>query len=278
MVWWPKVQQNPIITLTSDFGLDDPFVGMMKGTIHSISSKVRIVDITHGILAHDVIQAALVIQSSYSHFPKGSIHVVVVDPGVVSARHPLLAITEKGYFVGPDNGVFSAIYKNCDQIEFIKLTTPEYFQHPISQTFHGRDIFGPVAAWLSQGLDPKKLGQFMTKPVKLPLPSPRIIPGTDKVEGTILYSDRFGNILTNIPYTEFKQSFCKRDFRLVINGHLIDKMYPSYTAAKQKEIFAIWGSFGLLEIACYQESAASVLNVKPYDNFEIKINVFEKSK
>ena len=277
MIWWPKIQQNPIITLTSDFGLDDPFVGIMKGTIHSISSEVRIVDITHGISAHDVMHAALVIQSSYCYFPKGSVHVVVVDPGVGSTRHPLLVITEKGYFVGPDNGVFSAIYKNSDRIEFIKLTASKYFQHPISQTFHGRDIFAPVAAWLSRGLDPKKLGQFITKPVKLQLPYPRIL-GTDKVEGTILYSDRFGNILTNIPYTEFKKYFCKKDFKLFVNGHLIDRMYPSYAVAKQKEIFAIWGSSGLLEIACYQGSAANVLNVKPYDNFEVELNFQERGE
>jgi len=277
MIWWPEIQQNPIITLTSDFGLDDSFVGIMKGTILSISGTVRIVDITHGISAHDVMHAALVIQSSYSHFPKGSIHVVVVDPGVGSTRHPLLVITERGYFVGPDNGVFSAIYKNSDRIEFIKLTASEYFQHPISQTFHGRDIFAPVAAWLSRGLDPKKLGQFMTKPVKLSLPSPRVL-DTDKVEGTILYSDRFGNILTNISYTEFKKYFCKEDFKLFVNGHLIDRMYPSYSEAKQKEIFAIWGSAGLLEIACYRESAANVLNVKPYDNFEVEINFQERDE
>ena len=275
MTWWPKIQQNPIITLTSDFGLDDPFVGIMKGVIYSITGQVRIIDITHGISAHDVLHAAVVIQSSYSYFPRGSVHVVVVDPGVGGTRHPLLVITETGYFVGPDNGIFSAIYKNSRQVDCIKLTASKYFKHPVSQTFHGRDIFGPVAAWLSRGVEPKELGQFITDPVEIQLPFPRRL-GTDKLVGTILCSDKFGNIVTNISSKEFKSLFCKKDFKLLINGHLINRMYFSYAEAKQKEIFAIWGSSGLLEISSNQNFAAKLLKVKPYDSFEVEINLQEK--
>ena len=158
MEWRPEIGSNPVITLTTDFGVDDPYVGMMKAVILSIAPEVRIVDLTHGIGSHDVMEAALVIASGYAYFPKGAIHVVVVDPGVGSSRRPLLVVTEEGYFVAPDNGVLSRIYAGSSRVACLELTATRFFHHPVSQTFHGRDVFAPVAAWLSRGVEPVQFG------------------------------------------------------------------------------------------------------------------------
>ena len=271
MKWRPKVGSKPIITLTSDFGLDDPFVGMMKAVIVSIAPEARIVDLTHGIRSHDVMEAALVIQSSYSYFPKGSIHVVVVDPGVGSRRRPLLATTESGYFIAPDNGVLSEVYAGSSQLACTELTASNFFQHPVSQTFHGRDIFSPVAAWLSRGLEPEQFGKSVREVVKLCLPPVRQL-GRGRVGGAVLRVDKFGNLVTNIRAEAFKDLLQQNKFRLRVGGQWIDRLCSSYAEAQGREPFAIWGSFGLLEISCNQDSAAKRLQVGPYDELEVDID------
>ncbi len=270
MQWRPKIGSEPIITLTSDFGVDDPFVGMMKGVILSTAPDTRVVDITHGIRSHDVMEAALVIRSSYSYFPKGSIHVVVVDPGVGSRRRPLLAITESGYFIAPDNGVLSEVYAGSSRLACLELTASKYFQHPVSQTFHGRDVFSPVAAWLSRGIDPRRFGKPVQELTKLHLPSVRQL-SRGRLGGAVLRVDKFGNLITNIRSEEFEGLLQPSKFKLRIGGQWINRLYSSYAEAEGREPFVIWGSFGLLEIACNQDSAASRLKVGVYDKLELSI-------
>lgn len=271
MKWRPKICSEPVITLTSDFGSQDPFVGMMKAVILSITTKARIVDVTHGVSSHDVMEAALVIKASYSYFPKGSIHVVVVDPGVGSSRRPLLVVTESGYFLAPDNGVLSEIYSREERFVCLNLTTSRFFHQPLSQTFHGRDIFSPAAAWLSRGIHPSCFGEVASSPVRLCLPRVRKL-GKRKFTGNILKVDKFGNVVTNIPAEKFQSVFGATNFQLRIGSQWVTRVYSSYTQAQDQTPFAIWGSFGLLEISCNQASAAKKLNVVPYDEVEIKIN------
>src|SRR5580692_5782941 len=141
---------RPIITLTTDYGTNDHLVGAMKGVILNINPEANIVDNTHGVLAHDILDGALAIGQAFSYFPPKTVHVVVVDPGVGSARRPLLVAADQHYFIAPDNGVLSAVYDKTEALHVWNLTSEHYFRAPVSSTFHGRDIFAPVAAWLTK--------------------------------------------------------------------------------------------------------------------------------
>lgn len=154
------MQHNPIITLTTDFGYRDPFVGIMKGVILNINPSATIIDITHDISPQNILEAALSIEMSFELFPHKTIHVVVVDPGVGSTRRPIFVITDRYYFIGPDNGVFSRIYKlQHETLEVMNIKAEHYFMPQRSATFHGRDIFAPAASWLSRGIDISKFGE-----------------------------------------------------------------------------------------------------------------------
>ena len=269
MEWRPGIGSNPVITLTTDFGVGDPYVGMMKAVILSIAPDVRIVDLTHGIRSHDVMEAALVIGSSHAYFPKGAIHVVVVDPGVGSSRRPLLVVTEQAYFVAPDNGVLSEIYAGSTRMAYLELTTAQYFHHPVSQTFHGRDVFAPVAAWLSRGVEPERFGSLVDDRVTLRLPEARKS-GRDGLTGTVLRVDKFGNLITNIRAEKYRERLRAGKFMLSIGGHQVHRLCRSYREARGPEPFVIWGSLGLLEISCNQASAAGRLQAGVHDEFELR--------
>ncbi len=269
MEWRPEIDSNPVITLTTDFGVDDPYVGMMKAVILSIAPEVRIVDLTHGIGSHDVMEAALVIASAYAYFPKGAIHVVVVDPGVGSHRRPLLVVTEKGYFVAPDNGVLSRIHAGSSRVACLELTAARFFHHPVSQTFHGRDVFAPVAAWLSRGVEPAQFGSSINNWVSFGLPEVRKL-GRDGLTGTVLRVDKFGNLITNLRIEKFQDRLQSGKFSLSIGPHRIHQLCRSYREARGSEPFVIWGSLGLLEISCNRASAAKHLQAGVHDEFEMR--------
>ncbi|MDE2757484.1 MAG: SAM-dependent chlorinase/fluorinase [Acidobacteriota bacterium] len=269
MEWRPTIGSKPVITLTTDFGVEDPYVGMMKAVILSIAPDVRIVDLTHGIRSHDVTEAALVIGSSHAYFPKGAIHVVVVDPGVGSRRRPLLVATEHAYFVAPDNGVLSQIYAGSARMACLELTARQFFHHPVSQTFHGRDVFAPVAAWLSRGVEPERFGSLVENRVTLRLPEVRKS-GRDGLAGTILRVDKFGNLVTNLRADKYQERLQAGKFMLSIGGHRIDRLCRSYRESKDSEPFVIWGSLGLLEISCNQASAARRLEAGVHEEFELR--------
>ena len=191
------MQHIPSITLTTDFGYRGPLSGIMKGVILRINPAVRIIDLTHEVSTFNVREAALIIGMSYKQFPQQTIHVVVTDPGVGSKRKPILVKTEHYSLIGPDNGVFSMVYNEHEQYRVIHLTEEHYFLRERSTTFDGRDIFAPVAAWLSRGIDVSKFGEEITEYVKLPVALPSM-PTRTTVEGEVILIDHFGNAITNI--------------------------------------------------------------------------------
>ncbi len=187
---------RPIVTLTTDFGLNDHFVGTMKGVILNIAPDAEIIDITHAVQPFDVLDGALAIAQSYSYYPSATIHVVVVDPGVGTARRPILLSTEKYYFVAPDNGVLSMVCNREERVKVRHITMEHYFMQPVSNTFHGRDVFAPVAGWLAKGVDGEKFGEEVTEYVRFNTPRPKPVDART-FRGVVLKVDRFGNLITN---------------------------------------------------------------------------------
>src|SRR3990172_9348844 len=194
---------SPIITLLTDFGTADPFVASMKGVILSINPKATIVDITHEIPPHGIRQAAFVLKSAYRYFPKGTIHVVVVDPGVGGPRKPLLAVTPQAFFIAPDNGVLIYIYHHNPSTRVYELTAKRYRLKDYSSTFDGRDLFAPAAARLSKGITPAQMGLKIARYLKFPIPRPRRL-GKNGLQGQVIHIDRFGNLITNITAEDLK--------------------------------------------------------------------------
>jgi S-adenosyl-L-methionine hydrolase (adenosine-forming) len=260
------VTRRPVITLTTDFGLTDHFVGVMKGVILSINPEADIVDLSHQITTHDIFDGAFLIAQSYRYFPPGTIHLVVVDPGVGSNRRPILATTAHHKFVAPDNGVLSLVY-NCEEsVEVRHLTADQYFLEPVSNTFHGRDIFSPVAGWLSKGVEVDRFGGRITDYVRLAVPRPLRSP-EGSVTGAILKVDRFGNLITNLTPQDIPELFSEKrsSFTIVINQQTIARLSTSYSGGKPSEPFAILGSSGYLEVCINQGSAATVLKASRGD-------------
>jgi len=242
-----------IITLTTDFGLDDYYVSSMKGVILGINPDAQIIDITHSISKYDVIKAAFTTRNIYPYFPKGTIHVVVVDPGVGGKRKPIALHSEQGIFIGPDNGVFSFIYESSKEVRIREIANVEYMLEEMSNTFHGRDIFAPVAAHISLGLDINELGEGLESPVLLDFPEPTIT--EDEIIGEVIYTDSFGNLITNI-----KGDLIKGYSRIHIDKFIIDSVASSYQDADNAELLAIIGSSGFLEISVNRGSASELIN------------------
>jgi S-adenosyl-L-methionine hydrolase (adenosine-forming) len=239
------------ISLLTDFGTADYFVGAMKGVILSINPQAVVVDITHEIPAQDVAAGAFTLFAVYDTFPAGTIHVAVVDPGVGSRRRPIVVSSRDHLFVGPDNGLFTYIYDR--DFQAFHITASQYFRQPTSNTFHGRDIFAPIAAALSNGIDPASLGPRISDPVRLSIP----------VTPTVIHIDHFGNLITNIRQLPEGAS-------LLVNGRLITAFRSFFGEESGEEPFAIWGSAGLLEIAVNGGSAAESLGAKRGDRIEIQ--------
>jgi S-adenosylmethionine hydrolase len=248
-----------IITLTTDFGLSDPFVGIMKGVILGIAPGAQIVDISHEIRSYDIVEGAVLIDSTYRYFPEGTIHVVVVDPGVGSARRPIVATADGHFFVAPDNGVLSAVLKN----EVYHITNRSLFLNSVSQTFHGRDIFAPVAANLAMGIPIESVGPRILDFLKKSLPRPR--PQGDKLVGTVLRIDKFGNIITNLRLKDLPE-----EFTITVAGLPITRLCSSFSEAERGEFFAIEGSAGYIELALDQGSAADKLKVARGAEIEVE--------
>jgi len=241
----------------------------MKGVILSVNPNARIVDITHGVPAHDILAGAIALQSSYSYFPKGTIHLAVVDPGVGSGRRPLLAISDDYAFVGPDNGLLAHAINSEQNVRVFHLTEPEYFFKPLSQTFHGRDIFAPVAAWLSRGRLPESFGPLIDDWIRLDWPAPRRV--GESLFGTVLRVDRFGNLITNISPEDLGcPTSAPQAIEIHIRGRTIRQVCGSYAEASGDQPFAIIGSTGLLEISVWQASAAALLGAGPLEEFEVR--------
>jgi S-adenosylmethionine hydrolase len=257
-----------IITLTTDFGTADGYVGTMKGVILGINPRVRLIDISHHIAPQAVRQAAYVLSTAVPYFPVDTVHLVVVDPGVGSARRSIAVQTPAAFFVGPDNGVFSLVLddERRTSSSIVHLTNPRYWRPEVSHTFHGRDIFAPVAAHLSRGVTLAELGVPVDDPVILPVLRPEHH-ADGSLTGHVLHTDHFGNVITDVP----AQLLPEPD-RLVVEvaGWRIVGLRPTYAATEPGELLALVGSDGLLEIAVREGSAAQELGVKVGDALVIR--------
>ena len=253
--------RRPVITLVTDFGANDHFVGTIKGVILNINPDVEIVDICHQIGAYDIFDGAFTLAQSYRFFPSDTIHLVVVDPGVGTARRPILARTMNYKFVAPDNGVLSLIYEREENVEVRHITSDHYFLNPVSNTFHGRDIFAPVAGWLSKWVEVDKFGDPITDYAKFASPKPKRI-NDNLVKGVALKVDKFGNIITNLTPEDVPQLFAENPppFKIIINQQEITRLNLAYSMGKPSEVFAIVGSTGFIEICTNRGSAAKTLN------------------
>ncbi|MGD0270116.1 MAG: SAM-dependent chlorinase/fluorinase [Candidatus Sulfotelmatobacter sp.] len=250
---------RPIITLTTDFGSNDHFVGAMKGVILDIVPDAQIVDICHAVQAFDVLDGALTVSQAYSYFPNRTVHVVVVDPGVGTARRPIVASCDKYHFVAPDNGVLSLVYAREPRMHVRHITSEHYFLQPVSNTFHARDIFSPVAAYLAKEVDSLKFGEEIEDYVRFSAPKPKAVDG-NRLRGVVLKVDRFGNLITNITPQDAPMIFGadRKAFKIVVGSREITELHNAYAEAAPGEVFGILGSMGFLEIAANRGAAAQL--------------------
>ena len=260
--------KNPIITLTTDFGLKDPYVAEMKAVILSICPNAQIIDITHQIEKFNVRMGAYTLACATPYFPKGTIHVAVVDPGVGTKRRPLLIETEKDFFIGPDNGV-SALAAKAQRIRHVYEISNRNFMLPhVSNTFHGRDIFAPAAAHIANGVSPSELGPEV-EDIVVPEFS-KLVKKKNAVIGEVLHVDSFGNIITNFEEKELKLMGTSGTVNVKLKNRLLKlKLCKAYAETPPKQPLAIIGSHNFLEIAINQGNAAEKFKAKTGDKITL---------
>jgi S-adenosylmethionine hydrolase len=275
-----------IITLTTDFGYDDAYVAAVKGAVLSINPEASIVDVSHSIRPQDILQAAFILNAAYRYFPKQTVHVAIVDPGVGSERRGIILKTPSAIFVAPDNGILSYIIDDLfpdvvaqftgqslvnqptTEIVFKKgleaaaITDPRFWRHPVSPTFHGRDIFAPVAAGLSLGISPYEFGEKISSLHVLPIAKPSLDPDGNLV-GQVLHVDRFGNLITNIR----SNNLPGKDVMIEVTGQRIQGISDYY--AQKEGVMAVVGSSGYLEISLREGSACDVLGTVVGDEIRV---------
>ena len=267
---------RPLLIFTTDFGLTDAYAGVMKGVALGINPELRFIDLTHQIAPQNVAQGAFVLGLGYRYFPADAIHVAVVDPGVGTSRRPILLQTPHGSFVAPDNGLLSRVLSDylpdpSTSLETVEvppvlrafhLTNPDYWRHPVSSTFHGRDVFTPVAAHLSLGVAPESLGELTTELEWLPLTPYRVTP--EGVGGEIIYCDVYGNLISNIPASLLEGGELDE---VRIRGRSIRRLSATFldtaVGASRPDLVALIGSHGYLEVAVPSGSAAATLSAGP---------------
>ncbi len=241
-----------MITLLTDFGLADYFVAAMKGVIHTLCPSATIADITHDIPPHDIHSGAFTLAAAYARFPCGSVHLAIVDPGVGSARRPLIIAADGHYFVGPDNGLFSLVYARAEQVRVYHATRTEFFLPHSSATFHGRDVFAPLAAWLAGGVTPESMGELIADPQRFALSAPQRDGQT--LIGQIIHVDHFGNCVTNLTPQDFMPT---DETALMMGEHAVRQFGTHYAeAANKDELFAYVGSAGYWEVGLWCASTA----------------------
>ncbi|HWB98257.1 MAG TPA: SAM-dependent chlorinase/fluorinase [Bryobacteraceae bacterium] len=246
-----------IVTLTTDFGLSDHFVGTMKGVILGICPTARIVDISHEITPFEIPEGAFVVAQAYRYFPPKTVHVVVVDPGVGTSRRPILAEAGGQYFIAPDNGVLSLVWAREEKARVRAITAKRYFLPDVSQTFHGRDVFAPSAAHLAKGVPAARFGKLIEDHLRLSFAAP-VRTGRRAWSGVILKIDRFGNLITNFRPDDFPE-LAARPFEFAVGFQKVSRLAANYAECAPGELFVILGSSGYLEISTSQASAAKAL-------------------
>lgn len=254
-------EKKPMLTLTTDFGEADYFVAAMKGSIYLTNPQVHIIDLSHYIPPHDVYAAAFTLMCCYRDFPKMTLHMVVVDPGVGSQRRPILVMTDDYNFIGPDNGVFTYIYQLEHVNRVVHLNSQHYFRAPVSNTFHGRDIFAPCAAYFLKGVEWRMMGEEISDPFKFNAPAPAVL-SPKQIRGHVIHIDRFGNIITNITASELNEERIRAGARVRIGKSEAARILTHYTEANANELFAYFGSAGLLELAVPRQQAAHIVDAR----------------
>jgi S-adenosylmethionine hydrolase len=226
-----------------------------------IAPELTFVDICHSVQAFDVFDGALTIAQAYSYFPSGTVHMVIVDPGVGTARRPIVVSTEKHLFIAPDNGVLSLIYDREERLNVRHITADHYFLQPVSQTFHARDIFSPIAAYLAKGVDPARMGEEVKDYVRFSAPRPKPVDSTS-LRGVVLKVDRFGNLITNITPQDAPALFQSDapPFKIQIGTREISQIRTAYADGAPGEVFGILGSMGFLEIAANRAAASRLVD------------------
>ncbi len=265
------MKRSGLITLLTDFGLEDPYVGMMKGVILTVNPGARIIDISHHVKAGSITRAAGMIRETYPYFPEGTVHLTVVDPGVGGKRRAIILMAQSHLFVGPDNGIFWPIINLHQDIKIIHITETKFFLPDVSNTFHGRDIFAPVAAHLSKGADPFEMGPAISDPVKLQLPAPHQEGGT--LYGEVISVDHFGNLITNIHRKEIEGFAGGRALVIRLEDLLIEGMRGTYTECGKGEILSLFGSSGYLEIAVNLGRASDRLGLDAVEIIGLEVEV-----
>jgi S-adenosylmethionine hydrolase len=275
---------RPVITLTTDFGTADAYVGTMKGVMLGIAPDCSLVDITHQIAPQDVRQAAFVLFAMYRYFPSRAVHLVVVDPGVGSQRRAIAAQVSHGRFVAPDNGILSYVLADTPRSRIVELANPQYWLAKVSATFHGRDVFAPAAAHLASGLDLADLGPSVEDPILLP--PPRLEIGANRITGEVIYIDHFGNAITSIGRLVSEAGILRLRpvfsddaavaqslaipssedrVRVLVVGHEVIGLHHTYAGVMPHHALALVGSAGWLEIAVREGHAAQTLGLSPGD-------------
>ena len=247
---------SPLVTLLTDFGTRDHFAGVLKGSVLSVCPQATVIDLTHEVASFDILEAAFLIAQSWRYFPIGTVHVVVVDPGVGSNRRPIVAEAAGHFFVAPDNGVLSMIYDR-EQAIVRHITEERFFRHPVSHTFHGRDIFAPAAGHIVAGVPTTELGPTIDDYLTLPLEKP-VRTARRGWTGAVIKIDRFGNLITNFRADEFARVY-EQNFEVLAGLQAIEKLERNYAASDPGKVFLIEGSSGYFELAASQASAAKIL-------------------
>ena len=249
-----------LVALLTDFGVSDGYVGVMKGVIWNICPEAQIADITHTIPPQDVHQGAIALAFNNHYFPRGTVFVAVVDPGVGTHRRAIAARVAEYYFVAPDNGLLSPIFDQAEEgnwpVEIVDLDNPEYWLKNISHVFHGRDIFSPVGAHLAAGVPLEKLGKRIFDPIRFELPEANI--GEAAIRGQVLLLDNYGNLSTNIPLSEIKKHDLRK-IRVRVAGREVMGVFPSFGFGDPGDLVAVFGTFGTLMIARVNGNAAELL-------------------
>lgn len=262
---------SAIITLLTDFGTEDTYVGVMKGVITSICPSAQVIDLTHQVPPQDIATGAFLLDVSVDYFPEGTIHVAVVDPGVGTARKPLALRTAKAFFVGPDNGIFTLVLQRQKLLQAICLDNPRYHLSTVSSTFHGRDIFAPVAAHIACGVSVEELGTPIHRLQRLPLPRIRV--DWEGIRATIVHIDRFGNAISNLSRAEYEAWRIRWDVKepavQVAASNTTLPIVSTYGDVPRGKPVALFGSSERLEIAVNGGSAARELALRRGDTIKV---------
>lgn len=266
---------RPLIALMTDFGHQDPYVGIMKGVIAGISPSSSVIDLTHGIQAQNVLQGAVQLGVSLRYFPEGTVFVSVVDPGVGTARKPLCVVSEKRYFIAPDNGLLTKLLDSSTFEACVAITNPDCMLPLQSGTFHGRDVFAPAAAHLANGIDPSHLGKTLNpdRCVRIPLPENSSPDGGRSWYGKILFADVYGNMVTSLTDDLLENG---RAAGITTENGIFLPFHRTYGDVNEGEGLSYRGSGGFLEIAVRNGNAASDLGLQPGENVVLTLEPADK--